>query len=259
VIPLPVDLDQVNQYVETHIAAFHESRLSKLRELRLTRILKRKNPYLFRAKHIITAEALVRSVLDAFLSAQEETLFGTFLEGLAVFIGEQVHGGYKPNPSEIEGIDLVFTDEQRLYAVEIKSGPHWGNSSQIKRMIQNFEAARAVFTPRFPYLQFTPVNGCCYGIESKPSQRDGRYLKLCGQDFWRLIAADDEFYTAIIQPIGHQAKQRNEEFTESYSRIINLMTLEFAQTYCLADGSIDWERLVRLSSQRRPTVGYPLT
>lgn len=256
--PTPIHPDLITRYVEEHIISFHQNRLVKLQSLRLNALLKRKNPYLFRAKYIMTAETLVRHVLDAFLSSQEETLFGSFLEAMAVFIGEQVHGGYKPETEELEGIDLIFTDEQRVYAVEIKSGPSWGNFSQIQKMLQNFEAARARLVPRFPQLQFTAVNGCCYGIEAHPLQKQGRYLKLCGQDFWRLIAADDEFYTAIIQPIGHQAKQRNEEFMESYSRIINLMTLEFAQTYCLADGSIDWEQLVRLTSQRRPAADYPL-
>jgi hypothetical protein len=254
----PIPLDLITGYVEEHIITFHESRLAKLRGLNLNTVLRRKNPYLFRAKNIMTAESFVRNVLDAFLSSQEETLFGLFLEEMAVFVGRYVHNGYKPDPSTLEGIDLVFADEKKLYVVEIKSGPFWGNSSQIQKMIQNFARARDELLPLYPKHEFIAVNGCCYGREANPVQKKGKYLKLCGQDFWRFISSDDEFYTAIVQPIGHQAKQRNEQFMEAYAQIINLMTLEFAQTYCHRDGSIDWERLVQFTSQRPVTASYPL-
>jgi len=69
------------QYVELHIGEFHQRRLDSLDGLELTKILKRKNPYLYRAKNILTAEALIRALLDAHLSSQEEAIFGEFLEG----------------------------------------------------------------------------------------------------------------------------------------------------------------------------------
>ena len=55
---------------------FNEKRLGKVSKLELNEILKRKNPYLFKAKNIQTSEELIKYVLDAFLSSQEETIFG---------------------------------------------------------------------------------------------------------------------------------------------------------------------------------------
>jgi hypothetical protein len=81
---------EIAAYVEAHIGAFHAARLRSLEAVTLTAILKRKNPYLFRAKNIRTAEALVKSLFDAYLSSQEETIFGEFLEGLAIFIAGRV-------------------------------------------------------------------------------------------------------------------------------------------------------------------------
>jgi hypothetical protein len=45
----------------------------------------------------------------------------------------------------------------------------------------------------------------------------------------------------FIEPLGHQARERNDDFMISYSQMINLFTKEFADTFCKNDGSIDWE------------------
>ena len=49
------------------ISPFYKKRLDKLEGLSLSKILKRKNPYLFKAKNIQTAEEFVKYTLDAFL------------------------------------------------------------------------------------------------------------------------------------------------------------------------------------------------
>ena len=62
------------------------------------------NPYLFKAKNIELAQDLVKGIVDAFLSSQEETLFGNLLEGFAVYVSSILYGGFK---SEFKSIDLV--------------------------------------------------------------------------------------------------------------------------------------------------------
>ena len=76
---MSLDYREIAVYVEEHIGPFHAARLRSLEAITLTTILKRKNPYLFRAKNIRTAEALVKTLFDAYLSSQEETIFGEFL------------------------------------------------------------------------------------------------------------------------------------------------------------------------------------
>ena len=80
-----IKTEEVGQYVEQNIGSFHKGRLDSLRKLKLNKILERKNPYLFKARNILLAQDLVRILLDAHLSSQEETIFGNFLEGLARF------------------------------------------------------------------------------------------------------------------------------------------------------------------------------
>jgi len=55
-------------------------------------------------------------------------------------------------------------------------------------------------------------------------------------------------YTKIIEPLGHQANERNDDFMQSYSQMINKFTKEFADTFCMVNGSIDWDMLVRFNS-----------
>lgn len=71
-------LQAVQDYVENNIGSFHEKRLATVKNKKLDDVLKRKNPYLFRAKNQ-TVIQLVYGIMDAFLSSQEETLFGDFL------------------------------------------------------------------------------------------------------------------------------------------------------------------------------------
>jgi len=45
-------LVDVAKYVELNIGNFHEKRISSLDSLKLSNVLKRKNPYLFKAKYV---------------------------------------------------------------------------------------------------------------------------------------------------------------------------------------------------------------
>lgn len=235
-------LNDVVLYVEKNIDSFHSKRIKNLESLKLSKILKRKNPYLFKAKNILTAQDLVKTLLDAHLSSQEETIFGEFLEGLSVFICGKVYNGRK---SAAEGIDLEFEKENIKYIVSIKSGPNWGNSSQIKKMLDNFRKAKRILKTNISKMNIVAVNGCCYGRIKKADK--GEYLKLCGQKFWEFISGNKNLYTEIIEPLGHKAKEKNEEFIDAYSQIINKFTLEFGKDFC-DNGKINWIKLVQFNS-----------
>jgi len=198
---------------------------------------------LFRAKNQTTAQDLVKTILDAHLSSQEEGIFGGFLEELAVFINGRVYSGRK---SSSEGIDLEFSKNGINYIISIKSGPNWGNSRQIARMKDDFKRAKRTLGTNVSSQKVIAVNGCCYGKDDNPDKGD--YLKLCGQRFWEFISGNENLYTDIIEPLGHKAKEKNERFSEEYAKVINRFTREFATEYCDKDGSILWEKLVKFNS-----------
>ncbi|HHL57988.1 MAG TPA: cytosolic protein, partial [Bacteroidetes bacterium] len=76
----------------------------------------------------------------------------------------------------------------------------------------------------------------------------GDYYKYCGQRFWEFISGSSDLYIEIIEPLGAKAKERNDEFLQSYSKIINRFTLEFAKDYCDSNGAIKWDKLVEFNS-----------
>jgi hypothetical protein len=90
------------------------------------------------------------------------------------------------------------------------------------------------------------INGCCYGKDK--NENKGDYIKKCGQSFWEFISGRSEFYKEIIEPIGHKAKERNEEFNNEYSKMLNKFTKEFINEFCKENGEIDWEKIVQFNS-----------
>lgn len=237
-----IKIAAVGEYVKENIGSFHRGRLERLKSLKLTEILGRKNPYLFKAKNILLAQDLVRILLDAHLSSQEETIFGNFLEGLAIFINGKVYNGWK---SSTKGIDLEFNKDNIRYIVAIKSGPNWGNSGQIRNMRDDFLKAKQTIRTSNSKLHVIAVNGCCYGRYSKSDRGD--YFKYCGQDFWKFISGNPELYLKIIKPIGYSAREKDEEFKEEYAQIVNRFTLEFSDRFVI-NGKINWDALVKFNS-----------
>lgn len=86
---------KIKRYVVERIGDFHEARLAGLDKLKLKSVLARKNLYLFRAKNQVMASEIVKGILDSHLSSSEETVFGDWLEGLAIFVAREVFGGKK--------------------------------------------------------------------------------------------------------------------------------------------------------------------
>ncbi|MAU26556.1 MAG: cytosolic protein [Muricauda sp.] len=241
-----LNLTDVTQYVEENIGTFHQKRIERLNKLKLKTVLKKKNPYLFKAKHLLTANEIVQGIADAYISSGEETIFGDWLEGLAIFINQKVYGGWK---SGIPNIDLEFDKGNVRYIVNIKSGPNWGNSSQIAKMKSDFKTAQRTLRTSNSNLIVVSINGCCYGIDNKPDKGD--YFKYCGQEFWEFVSGDSDLYTEIIEPLGHKSKERNDEFMESYSNMINKFTRDFITDFCKSNGEIDWNKLVKFNSGKK--------
>ena len=241
-----LNLTDVTQYVEENIGTFHQKRIERLNKLKLKTVLKKKNPYLFKAKHLLTANEIVQGIADAYISSGEETIFGDWLEGLAIFINQKVYGGWK---SGIPNIDLEFDKDNVRYIVNIKSGPNWGNSSQIAKMKSDFKTAQRTLRTSNSNLMVVSINGCCYGIDNRPDKGD--YFKYCGQEFWEFVSGDSDLYTEIIEPLGHKSKERNDEFMESYSNMINKFTRDFITDFCKSNGEIDWNKLVKFNSGKK--------
>lgn len=237
-----LDSASVREFVNENIVDFHRRRIRALEELSLDRLLG-KNPYLFRAKNITLASELINGLLDAFLSSSEEKLFGDFLEDLAIFVAQQTCSGYK---SSAPGIDLEFQSRGLHYLVSIKSGVNWGNSSQHQKLEQDFKNAVTRVKQSRHSANVQPVLGICYGRTRTGYVRG--YLKVVGQNFWFLISENRNLYTDIIEPIGHRAKEHNDNFYRERDGLSNRLIGQFVGRFCDDRGIIDWPRLVEFNS-----------
>ena len=91
---------QVMQAIANALEEFYSILIEKINKLDIVKIMKHKNPYLYRAKAMQSASEIVESVLSAYVTSSEETIFGNcFFEPLAI----AASGG---NKALAEGIDI---------------------------------------------------------------------------------------------------------------------------------------------------------
>ena len=238
-----LDVKDLEKYVNENIVDFHQKRLAVVSRMTLNELLK-KNPYLFKAKNIITASGLIESTMSAFLSSSEEKIFGDFLEDLAIHIAGKTCNGRK---SASQGIDLELENNGTIYVISIKSGPNWGNSSQHKKLAQDFKDAVIRLRQSKTIKNVQPTLGVCYGKARTVYSRQG-YLKVVGQNFWTLISSDKSLYTEITGTIGYRAKEHNDKYGGERARISNLLTKQFVEQFCKITGEINWEKIVIANS-----------
>jgi len=244
-----ISIDEIVDYVSKNIGKFHENRLVSLENLNFKSVLKRKNPYLYKVKNMGVAHDVVQEILDAHISSSEETKFGDWLEEMAIYLNGKVYGGVK---SSSPGIDLEFQHDSVRYLVSIKSGPNWGNSSQIKKMISDFAQAKKTLHTTNSRMTVIAINGCCYGRGSD-NLKTGDYYKYCGQMFWEFITGVPELYLDIIEPLGTKAKEKNEFYHQRYNAILNKLSHQFMHMYCDENGVVNWKRIVEMNSSKDKT------
>ncbi len=234
----PLDIDSVREYVNENIGEFHEGRIDSIRNLDIGQMLK-KNPYLYRAKNVLTAAELVAGTMDAFLSSSEEQRFGMFLEGLALFVARQTTDGFDPGEP---GVDLEFAKDGIYWVVQIKSGPNWGNSSQQNQLERELADRVRFLREESPGDDIRAMLGICYGKVRTAHLRG--YTKIVGQNFWYFISENPNLYKEIVEPIGLRAKEGNELYEPNKAQAANRLVRDFIAEYCEPSGAIDWPKLI---------------
>ena len=240
-----IDLKDVRTFVKENIQKFHQDRLGSLERTDLKELMHKKNPYLFKARNLTTAHELVTSLLNAKLSASEETIFGGFLEDLAIYVAEKTLNARK---SAASSVDLEYDDNGHFYLMTIKSGLNWGNSNQWKDLVKDLNTAIRVLKQNSRTKEVTCILGVCYG-KAKRTTRRGIINQICGQQFWHFISGQNDFYKEIVEPLGYRAKEHNVAFEKSKASLIQKFVAEFTRDYCDQDGNILWDEILRFNSR----------
>lgn len=234
------DESAVIQAVGIALTEFYTSLTKTLDNIDIDKILKRKNPYLYRAKGISSAGQIVDGILAAYVSSSEETVFGNaFFEPIAIVVS----GGQK---AVTEGVDITVDKENTIYSIAVKSGTSVFNADSRKRQEQNFQSAQK--RAQQAHKAFLPVVGYGYGKKKVKAGNEKFYRELAGKDFWEWLTGDAEFYTKIITYMGTRPDEYAKKFEEAYAKAENRMVREFTIKYCAEDGTIDWDALIRFNS-----------
>lgn len=236
------DINKVKQAIETALSDFYTSLVNKLNDLSIEDVIKSKNPYLYKSKAMNTASEIVDSVLSAYVSSSEETIFGNcFFEPLAI----AASGG---NKSTTEGIDIEIRDKtnNRIFCIAVKSGTSVFNADSRKRQEENFSKAKKLATQG--HMGYEPIIGYGYGQKRYTGVKSKFYSEYAGEDFWTFITGDSDFYKKIINFMGQLPESYVHDFRESYERASNRLTRSFLNIFCDYNGNINWDKLVEYNS-----------
>jgi hypothetical protein len=228
--------------IRHNLDEFYQRRIKKLSELKLQDVLRKKNPYLLRAIGVEKASEIVEEILKAFMSSSDESIFGdAFFEPIVrIASGGRV--------SDADGVDVVLETETVYKAIAVKSGPNIFNSSQAKRQDDEFNSLRSRLHKI--HKQFDPILGHCYGRKSTDSSSKSKlaYRSLAGQAFWEELTGDPDFYVKSIELMRGYPQQHRLLFKKEWDKATNRFELDFLTNFGNADGSINWEKLVRYNS-----------
>ena len=213
--------------IATALDAFYSSLIAKVNSLNIKTIMKRKNPYLFRAKAMNGAAQIVDAILAAFISSSEETIFGNvFFEPIACAAAQ----GQK---ALAEGVDIMVERDNTIYAIAVKSGTSVFNADSRKKQEQNFMAASKL--AQQAKKRFVAMIGYSYG-KKKPSSRGlpKFYSELAGKEFWTELTGDEDFYIKLIRLMDRLPEKYVEDFDEAYQKASNRLVKEFTNEFCYA-------------------------
>ena len=147
--------EAIVEAIATALDNFYTNLISNIDKLNIKKVMKRKNPYLFRAKAMNGAAQIIDAILAAFVSSSEETIFGNvFFEPIATAAAQ----GQK---ALAEGVDIMVERDNTIYAIAVKSGTSVFNADSRKKQEQNFMAASKL--AQQAKKRFVPIVGYGYG------------------------------------------------------------------------------------------------
>ncbi|MGC8783772.1 MAG: PmeII family type II restriction endonuclease [Armatimonadota bacterium] len=245
---------ELEALVKQGLERFYERRIANLSRLQLFDVLKRKNPYLLRAVGISSASELVQDLLKQHILASDETIFGdAFVEPIAL----AVSGGKK---SSAEGVDIEVEDEAAYKAISVKSGPNIFNSSQVRKMNEQFDSLRRRLDQYLRQVRkhFVPILGAAYGKKDLPPNRSRFYRHIAGQAFWEDLTGDPDFYLKLIRLMKDYPEEHRKRFELELNKATNRFVRDLLNEFAETDGTLNWEKLVEYNSgkhQRKRTHG----
>jgi hypothetical protein len=203
------------------------------------KIIRRKNPFLFRVRAASNVQTLADMVINAYLSSSEETMFGNVLENVAIAICKNSKNGRK---SGIRNIDLEYDCGDTRTIMQIKSGVNWSNASSKRAQAEAFKKATAVLRQGGGGLNVRCIEGICYG--KSEIKDEGSHLRVVGHCFWKEISDWDGTADAVMELLGkHASNGLNSSREEARDQMVCFLRDSGAVR---DDDTVQWDKLLDL-------------
>lgn len=244
-----VDEVKLQEKIAELLDIFFSKRKESLQNLKLIQTLGRKNPYLYRAAGVADASEIVEEILRAHVSSSDETLFGNvFFEPLAEWSAKNANPDATVMTSDGEGVDVTMQipDEGVVRPIAVKSGVNVFNAASKKKQGENFASLNKRLAKLA--LRFDPVVGYCYGRKKQTERSKATFREVAGQEFWRMLTDDDQYYIKIATFMLDAPIDRRPEFQQAFNEAKNRFVLEFLNEFSNENGSINWSKLIAFNS-----------
>lgn len=212
------------------------------------KLLKKKNPFLFRIRGYTKPEDFAKALVEAGASSSEETKFGNLFEECAILYCKHGKGGRK---SATEGIDIEFHTDREHFLIQQKSGESWGNSRQVKALEGQFKAAAKRLRQSATSRNAVCIEGISYGAAK--AEDKVTYHRLVGPVFWEKISGWSGAYLHLSQKVGQHS---GNGLRAGRRRAVKAVVSFLEANNCVRGGEIDWDRLTDLLAEpKRPAGG----
>jgi hypothetical protein len=231
---LNVSVSTAQSIVDDFAATFSGPLMNQLGSIRIRDILKRKNPYMYAASGIQSCADLVRRALNDFVSSSTETLFGNFLERMALTIS----GGHK---SATQGVDIERRRENLAELYVVKSGPAAFNSASRRDAERSLDIAERRL--RQGNVQVQKYIGFAYGRKRTTVLRGVTVLS--SKDFWARLSGRGDFHQRLLDACAALSGLFLQPAIVATGQ--RLLQEAHSNNLCV-NGNINWNRVLQLVS-----------
>ena len=231
----------MEQEIINHIVleSLNDLRSIKRQEISFPKLLSKSNPFEL-VVNCKTANDLVLFILEAHKRISSQTIWGNYLESIAVKISNITLNGYK---SKEECSDLEWVKDNKKHYRGWKSSPNWCNSDQKKAV--NTKMRSLIMNDDFGSFKVLTS----YGKTTKKVSKVG-FVQLSGQDAWEEISSDSDLYNKLMNAI-HINNEIIGQFLENiYISDMSKSVSWFTENFTNEDTTINFNKINNYVSGR---------
>ena len=231
-----MDQSVVNNIVEE---CLEDLKSVNRKSINLPKLLTKCNPYSLVVK-CKTPEDIVDSILKTHQQTSSETIWGYYLETIAVKISEMELNGFK---SKQVCTDIEWEVDGKKHFRGWKSSPNWSNADQ-KRTVNRTEQELKESEDFGSFKVLTS-----YGKTIKRNKDYNKFTQLSGQDAWEEISNDEEMYNKVMLAITNNSEKIG-QFIDGIYISDRKKSIDWVNENFTEDGRINYTKINKYVSGR---------